>query len=248
MDLCESGQISLKEERSHWWIRTRFLYLEKAFRNLPESASVLEVGCGTAQNLRYLREHPVISRRVARLIGLEPGIEEDVLRENWMGVEDAIYRSACRLEGPFDVLVAMDVIEHLDDDQVDLSQWLRLVKPGGCVFITVPAFSWLWSRHDRVLGHKRRYTKKSLRHLTQSVGLELQELKYAFSFLVPPAVIIRKLLPGKREEELKTDLSLPHPVSNALLYSAGRLEAFLGGNPLVGTSVVGYFNTPGTNE
>lgn len=246
MDLCESGQLSPEKERSHWWIRTRFHYLERILRHLPESISVLEVGCGTAQNLRYIREHPILSCRVARLIGLEPAIEKDVFRDSWMDPEDAIYRSAENIHGPFDVFVAMDVIEHLDDDLGALRRWLRLVKPGGSVFITVPAFAFLWSRHDILLGHERRYTKKSLRRFAQSAGLTIHSLKYAFGFLVLPAYVMRRVLSGKHQDEPKTDLSLPHPMLNALLYGAGRLEAFLGGNPIVGTSVVGYFSNPWT--
>jgi 2-polyprenyl-3-methyl-5-hydroxy-6-metoxy-1,4-benzoquinol methylase len=246
MDLCERGQMSLEEERTHWWIRTRFRYLERSFRHLSETVSVLEVGCGTAQNLRYLREHPILSRQVTRLIGLEPGLDEDVVRDGWMNAEDGIYRSEENLQGPFDVLVAMDVIEHVDEDLEATRKWLRLVKPGGSVFITVPAFGWLWSRHDTVLGHKRRYTKASLRRLARSAGLEIHCLKYAFSFLVLPAYVMRKLLPEKRDDEPKTDLVLPHPILNTLLYGAGWLEASLGGNPFFGTSVIGHFRAPKT--
>jgi SAM-dependent methyltransferase len=246
MDLCERGHVSLEEERSHWWIRTRFHYLERIILHSAGSTDVLEVGCGTAQNLRYIREHPVLSRKVGRLIGLEPGIQEDVSRDDWMGTEDAIFRSEENLQGPFDILVAMDVIEHIDEDLEAVKEWLRFVKPGGSVFITVPAFAWLWSRHDTALGHKRRYTKRSLRQLAQSASLEIHNLKYAFSFLVLPAYVMRRLLPRKRQDPRETDLSLPHPILNELLYSAGRLEAYLGGNPFVGTSVVGQFRVPGT--
>lgn len=245
MDLCERGQMTPEEELGHWWIRTRFEYLERCLRPFTVPIGVLEVGCGTAQNLRYLRERSTLSSMLARLVGLEPGIADDVSREPWMSPDDAIYRSADAIPGSFDVLVAMDVIEHLDDDLESLKQWLGLLKPGGSVLISVPAFSWLWSRHDVALGHKRRYTKASLERLVQSAGLEIESLTYAFGFLVPPAYLMRKLLPEKRDEGQGTALRLPHPIVNALLYGAGRLEAVFGGNPIAGTSVVGYFHTPG---
>jgi SAM-dependent methyltransferase len=245
MDLCERGQMTPEEELTHWWIRTRFEYLERCLRRFTVPISVLEVGCGTAQNLRYLRERSTLSSKLTRLVGLEPGIEDDVSREPWMNPADAIYRSADGIPGSFDVLVAMDVIEHLEDDLESLKEWLGLLEPGGSVLISVPAFSWLWSRHDVVLGHKRRYTKSSLRRLVRAAGLEIESLTYAFGFLVPPAYLVRKLLPEKGDDEHATALRLPHPIANALLYGAGRLEALLGGNPFAGTSVVGYFHSPG---
>jgi SAM-dependent methyltransferase len=248
MDLCEAGQMTPEEEQSHWWIRTRFHYLDKSLERLPGPMRVIEVGCGTAQNLRHLREHSTLSGKISRLIGLEPGIPVDVLRDGWMGPEDAIHRTQASIEGRFDALVAMDVIEHVEDDVGTLREWLRLVKPGGTVFITVPAFAGLWSRHDEVLGHKRRYTKSTLRRVARAAGLEIGSLKYAFSFLVVPAYVVRRVLPEKPHETGRTDLSLPHPIVNAVLCALGGLEAFLGGNPIAGTSVIGAFTVPGTSR
>ena len=72
----------------------------------------------------------------------------------------------------YDVLLAMDVLEHIENDTDALAAWLPHVKSGGYVLITVPAFQWLWSYHDDRLGHVRRHTRSSLERLATGCGLE----------------------------------------------------------------------------
>ena len=253
MDLIECGQLDPEQEFRHWWIRTRFRYLEQAVRRARQGYAcsstgdfwVLEMGCGTRQNLRFLRTSPRVCGHIDRLVGVDPAIPASLERAGWMLDGDVIGRS---LEDPriprggYGLLIAMDVLEHLDDDSGTLREWLSTLLPGGLVFITVPAFPVLWSYHDEILGHKRRYTKGSLIQVARHAGLEPLKVAYSFSFLFLPALLVRRVLAGKRGGRRGTDLKMPCAWVNSLLLGMGVLEAFMGGCPWVGTSAVGLFH------
>jgi len=254
MDLIECGQLDPEQEFRHWWIRTRFHYLGRAVRlarkscrsSSGEGFSVLEVGCGSRQNLRFLRTSQHLCALIDRLAGVDPALPASLEQAAWMLDGDIICRS---LDDPriacdgYNVLVAMDVLEHLEDDSSALREWASRLLPGGLAFITVPAFPVLWSYHDEILKHKRRYTKGSLIQIARQAGLEPMKVSYSFSFLFLPALLIRRVFGSRRAVRLGTDLRMPPGWVNGLLLAVGALEAFMGGCPWVGTSVVGVFHT-----
>lgn len=137
-----------------------------------------------------------------------------------------------------DVLLAMDVLEHIQDDVAALSKWLTYLASGGYVLITVPAFRWLWSYHDERLGHVRRYTRSTVSGLAAECGLEQVRTRYAFGYMVPAVTLIRKLVRPPRDS---TDLRPHSALINQLLKRAGQIEARLRWNHFIGTSVVGIF-------
>ena len=243
MDVKENHQMSAEDERRHWWIRTRFFHLRRAAAQALVnfgSIQVLEVGCGTAQNLHYLRKDFRDSAKLPRLVGVEPALSDPSLRLSWMSQDDIIIRSIEELKGQFDFLIAMDVLEHTDHGVTALRTWQKHLKPGGLIFITVPAFGFLWSNHDEFLGHKRRYTKQLLAEEARQAGLEPIKLSYIFSYLLPVIFLVRRLLP-RNPNSLKSDLIKPNLAMNALLTVIGKAESLFGGNPLFGTSIVGLF-------
>ena len=253
MDLIESSQMTLKEEMAHWWIRTRFFYLDRALSGLGISSnsefSVLEIGCGTAQNLRYLRQESDWSSYITQVVGVDPALSKCALDTSWLREKDSI-----RLEmsprdelEKFDLLVSMDVLEHMDDDEAALREWLKFVRPGGWVFIAVPAFQKLWSRHDEALDHKRRYHLKDLHVLAAKTGLNPLWTRYGFSYIFPFVYLIRKLR-NKKAPSGDTDLKRSPFLINFILEKLGKFEALLGGNPWFGTSAVGLFQKPIENS
>lgn len=129
-------------------------------------------------------------------------------------------------EGSFDLALALDVIEHVEDDMHALTECHRILKTGGLLIVTVPAFMALWSPWDEALGHKRRYTALSLARVAQSAGLSVKRLTYMFFFIFPVAVFIR----GVKRFFCKDALSYPSdfiriPTAlNSLLILIGRLE------------------------
>jgi SAM-dependent methyltransferase len=248
MDFKELADISESEEREHWWTQTRFLYIVNAIEQLlqlTKTFRVVEFGCGTAQNLWYVRNRSPFREHVEYLIGVDPFLPETFAPE-WLTASD---RLTNRLDSgaTADLILGLDVLEHIEDDESALREWSSHLNCDGIMLLSVPAFSFLWSQHDIVLGHKRRYTKFELLRLTTRVGLEPVSLKYIFSFAFPLLFARRKLT--RRNGKRATDLTpTPKPI-NFVLKVLGRVESHLGGFPFFGTSIIAVFRKrPGQNS
>ena len=239
MDLIEADNLSTEQEFCHWWIVPRFRYVERVLALATTShpaLSVIEFGCGTAQNLRFCRQNSRFKGAIERVTGIDSAIA-DLTHHEWMRDRDRLGPSA-QPGAEYDVLLAMDVLEHVEDDVGSLSVWLTYLKPGGYALVTVPAFGWLWSDHDEQLGHVRRYTRSSVDRLVAACGLQAVTTRYAFGYMLPAVVVLRKLI-GSRKDS--SDLRHHSAPVNWVLTQVGRLEARMGGNRWGGTSVVGVF-------
>lgn len=239
MDLKEVDELSVRSERQHWWIKTRFLYIDKLFSFCrKEKIKVAEYGCGTGQNLWYLKERSSQSKKVDLAIGIDPNLDNQFEAE-WIDEKFKLSNDLNTFaSNEADVVLAMDVLEHIDDQEEALNHWVSTLNEDGQILITVPAFKSLWSYHDEFLDHKRRYTKKDLEIVARKCGLRPVYLSYAFGFLFPAVYIIRKLSKGSKDNQ---DLKLPNFILNSLLFIFGKVEKMLGGNPFFGTSVIGIF-------
>ena len=125
----------------------------------------------------------------------------------------------------FDLVTAFDVFEHLEDDQKGLEEAFRVLKKGGFLLLTVPAYSWLWSFHDESLGHKRRYTKQELEKKVKKAGFKILKSSYLISsFLFPIALFrfIQRLFRVKGQSYVILPKFL-----NVLLAEILKLEALL---------------------
>ncbi|WP_372656153.1 class I SAM-dependent methyltransferase [Halobacteriovorax sp.] len=239
MDIKEINELDVQSERKHWWIRTRFQYIEKLFSYFTKkNLSVAEYGCGSGQNLWYLKTQSPSIEKVSRAVGIDPNLPEG-FSGDWC---DESFRLSNNLnecsESKADVLLAMDVLEHVDDDEGVLKQWVSTMNTDGAILITVPAFQSLWSYHDEFLEHRKRYTKSELLEVAAKAGLRPVYLRYAFGYLFPVVYLVRKLSKGSKDQQ---DLKLPNPVINWIMLLLGKIEKSLGGNPLFGTSVIGIF-------
>lgn len=207
-------------EKSHWWYLGRRRLLELMLDHLALSdATILDAGCGTG----YAGEH---LRRAGTVFGL------DAAPEAFCSVSPL--NCVARIEATpfgadtFDLIVALDLIEHLDDDLSALREMHRICKPGGHVFITVPAYRWLWSEHDEALGHRRRYTASQLRSRLRRAGFSVDRTSYFVSSVLPAAAAFRLLKRLRKSGgETSTDLfSVPAPLNSALA-ALMRAEAAL---------------------
>jgi SAM-dependent methyltransferase len=215
-------------DQLHWWYRARREILSDLIRRkiaLPADARILEVGCGTGHNLDMLKSFgrvdaievdPAARAIAATRLGHEV---LDAPLPALTGVPDATY----------DLIAILDVIEHIDEDKAGLESLARKLKPGGRILITVPAFPWMWSAHDVVNHHKRRYTRKTLRALVADAGLRLDMISWFNSLLFPLAAASR--LAGRMTGKTDSDDTLPPRPVNALFewifglerYALGRL-------------------------
>jgi len=186
--------IMFRIEQSHWWyagrrkILTRFI--EDICRRVTDRRPrILDVGCGTGANLLMLSQ-----------FGDAEGVDvsEDALafcRER--GLENVKLGAAEELpydDGTFDLVTALDVVEHLDDDLAGLREMRRVLRPGGRVLLFVPTFMFLWGLQDDVSNHRRRYRMPELQRVLEQAGFEVERTTYANITFFMPILAMRKLM------------------------------------------------------
>ena len=217
-------------DERHWWYRARRDVLGALIRRriwLPNDARILEVGCGTGHNFQMLREF-------GRLDAIEvDGVAREMAsRRLGHAVMDAPLpqMSGVPLHA-YDMIAILDVLEHIDDDRAALKALGQRLKPGGRLLITVPAHPWMWSAHDEVNHHKRRYTRRTLRAAIADAGLRLEMLGWFNSLLFPLAAAAR--VAGRITGKADSDDKLPPGPINSLFEAVFGLERYaLGRMPL----------------
>ena len=217
-------------DQRHWWYRARREVLAALIRRAvrpPKDAAILEIGCGTGHNLAMLGEF-------GRVDAVELDEEARGLAEHRLGrkVMSSPLPELSEVRGAhYDLVGAFDVIEHIDDDRAALASIASRLKPGGKLVVTVPAHQWMWSAHDVVNHHKRRYSKRRLRELIESSPLRLGKIGYFNSLLFPIAVADRMAskLRGKDDADLKLP---PAPLNTALERAFAAERHLIGRVPL----------------
>ena len=213
-------------DSTHWWYRARRDILQDYlvhFGDLPRDARILEIGCGTGHNL------PMLAR-----FGEVDAIEIDPAARAIAGERLGKRVGAAPLpalpgvpRGHYDLIAVLDVVEHIEDDVAALKAMRACLAPGGKILIAVPAHQWMWSAHDEVNHHHRRYSKKTLRAAIEAAGMRPHKLGYFNSLLFPLAAAARLL--GRVTGRDDSDDSPPPPAVNALFERIFRLERHLVG-------------------
>jgi SAM-dependent methyltransferase len=208
-------------DQRHWWYRARRQVIAALIRRLvrpPVQARILEIGCGTGHNLAMLGQYGHVD-------ALELDEEARSVAEQRLGrsvMSAPLPEIAGVADGHYDLVGAFDVIEHIDDDHAALASIAAKIKPGGKLVMTVPAHRWMWSAHDVVNHHKRRYSKAGLRKLVEGSPLRLERIGYFNSLLFPVAVAERMASKARGKDE--ADLTLPPAPLNAALERAFAAE------------------------
>ena len=162
-----------KVERRHWWFRGRREIVARVLEaRLPEGASVLDVGCGTGFVLERLAERYEVT-------GLEP--DASVRARAHPSIAEKLLPGSSddlsALQGrTFDAVLLLDVLEHVDDDMAALRQVRSVIRAGGLLLATVPANPKLWSQHDVLNQHRRRYTRDSVSSAFRSAGYAVEHV------------------------------------------------------------------------
>lgn len=214
------------EEAEHWWFVGRRAVLDALVRrycHLPADARVLEAGCGTGGNLAMLAEYGRLEAfeydETARAAASAKGIVEARPGALPDGVDLA--------DGSYDLIALFDVLEHIEEDRASLVTLGKKLAPNGRILLSVPANPWLWSRHDEVHHHFRRYTKASLGRVIAEAGLTAEKLGHFNTLLFPAAVAQRmgqRLTGGQSAAD-----AMPPGWLNRLLTGVFRAERHLAG-------------------
>jgi len=181
-------------EGHHWWFYGRrqiiTSFIESILpRNQNPRPRILDVGCGTGANLEMLAE-----------FGDAEGVDVSTDALSFCrqrGLNSVKLGEAEKLPYPdqsFDLVTALDVVEHLDDDLAGLREMHRVLKPGGHVMMFVPAFMFLWGVQDDVSHHRRRYTMKQLKDRVAAAGFEIERATFANITFFMPTLLGRVLM------------------------------------------------------
>jgi len=214
-------------EQEHWWFVARRRILDRvvAGLDLPSGARILEAGCGTGGNLPMLARHGEVFAfdvsETARHHAAASGCAQVVLGE--------LPRQIPFPEVGFDLIVLLDVLEHVENDGAVLRALKSRLKPGGRLLITVPALPSLWSYHDEQHHHFRRYRKAELTTRVLEGGYELTTVSY-FNTLLFPLVRVVRFVRRLAGEAPSDDLDLPRTWVNSLLTKVFAAERHLVGN------------------
>lgn len=213
----------IEAQETHWWFRARRKVLARLLqRFVPRGGRVLDVGAGTGSNLPLLEgfgtvtalePNPFAADHLSRSFGVE------VVRE---AVPAATHPSL----SAFDLIAALDVLEHIEEEAQAFEFMAQRLRPGGWLVVTVPAFGFLWSSHDERLRHKRRYRRPELAAKLARAGLAVEFLSYFNCLLFPPALAVR-LLDRRRPGIAQAGAKPPPAILNRCLEFTFGLEAGL---------------------
>ncbi len=211
----------------HWWFRGRRAVLERLIARLdpplPPGAPALDVGAGTGANVS------VLERAGTRYVTLDASPRALALQgTGGAGAVARVRGDAGRLpfaDGQFELVLALDVLEHLDEDGAAILELGRVLRPGGALVIFVPALPLLWGLQDDVSQHRRRYLRGPLGALVAGGGLRVERLTYFNTILFPPILAARLAMRLWRPRRLASENEIGGPVIQRLLGALFRAEA-----------------------
>ena len=210
-------------ERGHWWFRGRRRLLARLLARmpLPAAARVLDVGCGTGAN------GPVLAGAERFTVGLDASAIPLGLGRSAERTHGARVRADAGLlpfaDASFDLVTALDVLEHLDDDAAAARELHRVLRPGGVLVVFVPALRLLWGLQDEVSHHRRRYGRGELRAVVAGAGLDVERLTFFNTLLFPPILVARLAMRVRPPRALRSENEIGGRVANRiaeLIFSA----------------------------
>jgi 2-polyprenyl-3-methyl-5-hydroxy-6-metoxy-1,4-benzoquinol methylase len=227
----EGYVVTAEFEAGHWWFLSRrdlFMrqvglaanQIESTRLNRSDRLEILDYGCGTGFNLQFLAQF-------GRVTGAD--VAPESLDEFQKTVSETIVdltKDTSGLRGSFDIVTALDVLEHFDDDVAGLRQIRDLLKPGGQLIVTVPAYEWLWGGEDEISLHRRRYTRSLLKDRCRAARFSVLFLSYFNLSILPlmtATIWTKRVVMGKRALQV-SNLQPTQDWVNRLLYRVTAWE------------------------
>lgn len=210
-------------EKKHWWFLGRRAVVFDILKRVSSKGKLLDIGLGTGFNAQKFLEMGF------DVDGLDPAPEAIEFAKKIapkVGVIQSSFPSSQIPSDTYDVAVLLDVVEHLEDDTAALADVKRALKKGGVALLTVPAFMFLWTKHDERAHHFRRYRKSELVHAIRVAGLEPEFVSYYNFFLFPLIALVRIITKASGREE-GSDFDTTPGFLNGLLAFIFGSERFL---------------------
>lgn len=236
MDVVEKGQLTDQQALDHWYYQAKFNLLARELGKAPVTSGgqLVDVGSGLGVYLTLLERAGIM--RPDQMHGVDTAyvaptpaiLGNSLIYPEWQAWANPTF------------VTLMDVLEHIEDDRKALNQIVDQTPSATRFFITVPAFNWLWSQHDVLLHHHRRYSIASLRAtIAACPSLQLINCYYFYAVVFPIAATIRIIKRCLNIETQQTDLRRTNKSVNAVLKSLLRLESSLANkNHIAGLTVV----------
>ena len=212
MDLKEEDILGSEIGR-HWYYRSKAAALRRIVGHLRPQR-LLDVGAGSGFFSRHLLGHGAQS-------ALCVDIGYPSARDDSEGGKPVLYRRDCT-ETDCDLVLMMDVLEHVENDAGLVSHYATKVPSGAHFLVTVPAFRFLWSGHDVFLEHKRRYTLAEIERTMRKAGLDVVRGAYYFGAIFPLAAAVR--LASRSDPTPRSSLRKHGALTNGLLAAACAIE------------------------
>ncbi len=211
---------------SYFWLAAHYDVVMADARPLLQRAQaygplkILDAGCGPGNLISRLESWGEIVAVDASAEALEFCTKHHAIEVHQAPIEKMPFG-----DDTFDFAFAIEVIEHIEDDLKAISELHRVLKPGGCLIATVPAFMCLWGHHDEQYGHYRRYTKRLFCDVARQAGLRVERSRYIKSIWFLPLFIMRRL--KKAVSNQVDDFHGVNPFVNTLFHRIITTEAWL---------------------
>ena len=206
-------KIFFEVQKEHWWfVSKKKIVLDFIKQRMPHNLKnkILDVGCGSGLMLSALE-------RLGETSGLDASDEAIAFsQEIFSGFvkKGELPNNVPYKDNYFNLITALDVIEHIENDVASLLTLHSKLVAGGLLVVTVPAFMFLWSEHDELNQHKRRYTRNELKEKLILAGFEVEKISYFNFFLFPLIAVIRLINRALKHKSEGSDVKLPNLIVN----------------------------------
>lgn len=233
----------------HWWWQSRHrmvmgwverLMHAREGKDVAPVPAILDIGCGGGWSFRDLAHFGEVD-------GIEPDADLSQSEPRWRGrIQQQAFGRGHQVSKHYDLVLMLDVLEHIEDDGGALQSLWHLLKPGGHAIITVPALMWLWNVHDEVNHHYRRYHQPELTQLLAHTGFEIVDSRHAFFWSLGLLYLQRRVLTSKGSQyQVSPPGFWVNTACRWLTNMENALVNLLGLHPPLGSSLVAIVRRPG---